>query len=90
MADLIDRDEAMKAIGNYLQLNMHPNEHGNIDTAMYILAGIIPRRANGKWLPLLRESKKYFYCCSNCFFEVELGWNFCPHCGADMRGGRAE
>lgn len=24
--------------------------------------------------------------CSECHFKVVAGFNFCPHCGADMRG----
>ena len=25
------------------------------------------------------------YDCSNCGIHMETRWNYCPHCGADMR-----
>ena len=30
------------------------------------------------------------YDCSNCGIHMETRWNYCPHCGADMRGGDAK
>ena len=30
------------------------------------------------------------YDCSNCGIHMEARWNYCPHCGADMRGGDAK
>lgn len=26
--------------------------------------------------------------CSNCGIHIETRWNYCPHCGARMDGGR--
>lgn len=30
------------------------------------------------------------YDCSNCGVHMEAKFNYCPFCGADMRGGRNE
>lgn len=40
-------------------------------------------RREGKWIADNQQSK-----CSECgmkFHQDEMSYNFCPHCGADMR-----
>ena len=48
-----------------------------------------PERKKGKWLPENRTMDA-FWVCSVCGFPSEahaanILYNFCPHCGADMR-----
>lgn len=56
-------------------------------------------RSQGKWIrdrywsrgTGMGEEYGFFYKCSLCEYEVEngytrCGFNFCPYCGADMRG----
>lgn len=51
-----------------------------------------PERKKGKWLPDARTFQAMFVC-SNCMTLMSVdtvnykpAWNYCPHCGADMRG----
>ena len=59
-----------------------------------------PERMNGKWTPHREKSCEYigatlvyvtydYWFCDTCGYRVEDGqplYNFCPNCGADMRG----
>ena len=51
-------------------------------------------RKRGKWVKVsadkYRISASYFYECSKCKFVNQFKSNFCPVCGADMRGGDEE
>lgn len=38
----------------------------------------------GEWLDYLEEGLKWE--CSECGSKFTTPWNYCPHCGADMRG----
>lgn len=40
----------------------------------------------GKWLPRLHASENDIYICSCCAKELGYDPNFCPNCGAYMRG----
>ena len=42
-------------------------------------------RKKGHWIPYLKEG--LIVKCSECESRFSLGYNFCPNCGADMRGG---
>lgn len=44
---------------------------------------IEPERKKGKWI---RRKKWDKYVCYECSFEHEAVTNYCPNCGADMRG----
>lgn len=44
---------------------------------------------HGEWKPNNLNGFK-IYDCSNCGIHMEARWNFCPHCGADMRGENNE
>ena len=49
---------------------------------------ISEQKQRGEWL--LDETEQYCYCnrCEDTYYPRPLdpSWNFCPHCGADMRG----
>lgn len=59
-----------------------------------------PDRMRGKWTPHREKSREYigatlvyitydYWFCDTCGYRVEDGqplYNFCPHCGIDMRG----
>ena len=63
-------------------------------------APTIEERKTGKWMPHREKSREYigtvlvnvtydYWFCDACDYRVENGqptYNFCPHCGADMRG----
>lgn len=48
-------------------------------------------RPRGEWVyrrELVEDTPFTGYRCSNCNYWQGMGsWNYCPHCGADMRGG---
>lgn len=89
--ELISREGVLKVFGN-----IHPLDH---NTNAYKLnieqLPIIESRAKGKWNHYTDDRNDYVEC-SECHYgdegEVKLGypqkmgWRFCPHCGADMRG----
>ena len=51
-------------------------------------------RPKGRWVPNEPESDVWFHC-SECETDISTSWdydcdqmwNYCPNCGADMRGG---
>lgn len=57
----------------------------------YSLAKFKYKTQNGEWIPrtvIFPTGKMQYYKCSNC--DTDNLWsvktNFCPNCGADMRG----
>lgn len=42
-----------------------------------------PERKKGKWIPWKFHNG---FRCENCNEPVDNKYNFCPNCGADMRG----
>ena len=48
----------------------------------------MPERPQGKWLDIYKSHIAYE--CSNCHIQMPITdyYNFCPNCGADMRGDK--
>lgn len=42
----------------------------------------------GKWIYQFRDSENEEYRCSKCGYPEAYKPNYCPNCGADMRGGK--
>lgn len=83
MSDLISRKDAIEAITNYAKFlwdNFHEpcNLTGMID-AIEALPTIDPVK-HGRWV-----LENGCVRCSECG-EPNMEWNYCPNCGADMRG----
>ena len=76
MSDLIDRAEAIRIASGYC----HP---ANIAEELRKLPAVKPERKTGRWI----DDN-----CSECGQYVYHGdaRNFCPNCGADMRGEQDE
>ena len=69
-------------------------------TAIVNLPSVQPERKKGKWIPHIEKSREYigtvlinveydYWFCNTCGYRVKNGqptYNFCPNCGADMRG----
>ena len=51
---------------------------------------ILPERQRGRWVHYDEGDFDYDYKCSNCGYAVWDDSDFCPGCGADMRGGQNE
>ena len=51
---------------------------------------ILPERQWGRWIHYDEGDFDYDYKCSNCGYAVWDDSDFCPGCGADMRGEQNE
>lgn len=68
-------------------------ETGAVETQARVkaLPSVISKQKTGKWILTIEDWNKWT--CSKCGFyhrtdiHVTLGWNFCPHCGAEMERG---
>ena len=63
------------------------------------LPSVTPKQKRGKWNAYyhgINETPSFTYSCNQCGYSAPYGlyggkysqkeWNFCPNCGADMRG----
>ena len=99
MNDLISRQDALNQImKKRWALQMMDDTH----TADKIMDGLRraeivinelpsaqPERKKGKWMgkPIAGYSTVRCSVCGDAFLENSGKWNFCPNCGADIRGG---
>ena len=88
MSDLISRQAAIDA---FIEILDRPNhaEFLYTDEICEVL-GRLPSAEpvrHGKWIPIMglnHQNEKFI--CSECKCQSDYKWNFCPNCGADMRG----
>ena len=99
MNDPIERDDIIKAIDKRIcELQSHPTfRRKNADIDLYgvkkLIINLPSARQQGEWvnvkISMLGNSSAE---CSLCGAVVHNNFsnviNFCPNCGADMRGGR--
>lgn len=95
--DLISRSELKKAFEEVYPLVT--NEMGGVaNKRIYEIIDNSPtveKRPQGKWTrtgqSFINPNKFRNFCCSNCFWELDehirIEPNFCPNCGAKMKGG---
>jgi len=89
---LIDADALQR---EYMQF-----QDGKRSVLVDVAPTIEPERKKGKWLPDNINPYEIRFVCSECkesqavptigFTAYKPIWNWCPLCGADMRGGDAE
>lgn len=90
---LIDADELKKDIHKEWDEVRVWDESGAATADQFEIlvdsAPIIEERKKGKWIgkPIAGYTTVRCSVCNNVFSENNGRWNFCPHCGADMRGG---
>ena len=99
MNDPVERDDIIKAIDKRIcELQSHPTfRRKNADIDLYgvkkLIINLPSARQQGEWvnikISILGNSSAE---CSLCGAVVHNNFsnviNFCPNCGADMRGGR--
>jgi len=102
MSDYISREEIRDCYVSIKDvINSHRNDNNAIlnDTLdkidFYVFTYLnkcpsadVRENVKGEWIEKYIEREGYCYFCSNCNLEVlesDLS-NFCPNCGADMRG----
>lgn len=79
MTDLISRQAAIDALGD-----AHFKNYGNAIMVIQVLPSAYPKK--GKWIEK-STGGWHFYRCSECGdVEWDAPNNYCPYCGADMRG----
>lgn len=97
MSEYIKREDAI-ALAWYAtyedEWHMHKLEKVvSVEDIVGLPAADVVERKKGKWVAMPREDYQTFdeCVCSECntveYFNVGWKWfNFCPNCGADMRG----
>lgn len=90
MSDLIDRKVAFEVLTDYYH---HKTEvqHDALKEALSRVPSAEPERKKGKWIDGMPYVNSHWKVCSECHETAPNsagGYNFCPHCGADMRGDR--
>jgi len=95
MSDLISRQMAIDEIEMLLEQS---EDDGHDKTWNNAIRGSISAikhhvpsaQKRGEWIEVNVKGMDYVYCsnCEDSYYPVPLdpSWNFCPHCGADMRG----
>lgn len=71
MDDLISRQQALDALDCI----------NGVEEVLRSLPSAQPERKKGEWSDGYRWQR-----CSLCKQTGKKSWNYCPHCGADMRG----
>ena len=82
--DLIDRQAAIESIKND-PVGRVIAERYNIIGWLEGLPSAQPERKKGKWIEL-DYTQAWEYKCDQCGRLSDFKENFCPNCGADMRG----
>ena len=85
--DLIKREDAIKAINLRARI---PHDVASAHYASMAINAILSvpsaDRPKGEWIYQFRDSENEEYRCSVCDYPQGHTHNFCPNCGADMRG----
>lgn len=85
VTDYISREAAYKTLTEYYH-HSSGVQHTVLREALNRVPTVDARPVvRGKWV----EEKYPLYVCSECgavYQKVGYGFNFCPNCGADMRG----
>ena len=97
MEDLISRQAAIDFIDAGRLCNPNEPRWSDNEIVNFLKSRPSADRPKGMWvfdtqIPIGKGAYSAGYRCSICekdYFRVE-GMNFCPNCGADMRGGNDE
>ena len=93
--DAISREDALDILEDYDHDRDRHKENAFADARARLVAlpSVTPIRPKGKWIEIVDEesaySKTWHYECSECGKNntcFSSNPNFCPNCGADMRG----
>lgn len=92
MSDLIRRRDAVSKMSDLLMVELQGQRlptWNEVYRAMNDIPSAEPERKKGKWIDGLPYINSHWWVCSVCHVsapENHTGYNFCPSCGADMRG----
>lgn len=93
----IDADALIEKCGDwYTEESSEEGYIGTIKGIVDVQPTIKPEQKKGKWLPDNNSVYEMRFVCSECktaevvptigFTKYEPIWDFCPNCGADLRG----
>lgn len=95
MIDMISRNDAINTslefFVEFLGGALHENAQKELITRFQRLPSVQSRK--GKWIrtrTLTHDGELYCNQCEQEHPEQKIIWNFCPNCGADMRGEQNE
>lgn len=94
----------MKGMAKFLdaeddpEIQMEIKAYTDIANGVKDMPTIEPKRKKGKWIPQDHNKSNgmvstlvfYYPKCSECGHSGNYDMNFCPNCGADMRGEQNE
>ena len=86
MTDLIKREDAIKWFEPYADRGLKIP----VETVIQNLNDIPSAENNGEWERIPYSMADYGRRCSLCHFKVGNPTNFCPNCGARMKGADDE
>ena len=77
---LIDADECLDFLKNNCSEDMYLAVRAILDPCK-----TVEERKQGGWIERFDEDSKWLMC-TECHGDSDNAYNFCPNCGADMRG----
>ena len=87
-SDLISRQAAIDAIeSNYRKMGLSHNDGAKLEKILKSLPSAEP--THGEWVNEWKDidgGRMYGACCSVCHTIGHSGYNYCPNCGAKMKG----
>ena len=89
----IDADALLEILQSWRDAAEKINAPVNYKFASAIIAQVermptIEERKKGTWLVHLYKLGKERYECDQCQGRCDMGYRYCPNCGADMREGQ--
>lgn len=91
--DCISREEVQDLISRWLSDYLLDETREALEIINYKVGDmppVTPQRPKGKWIEIEIDAGEFIYKCTKCGMRVINPYNYCPNCGADMRGGEDE
>ena len=76
--DCVSRQAVLDIVNNPLNIRL--------DEIVKKLPLVTPERPKGEWISTNPQGKSDNIVCTVCGYDSIADFNFCPNCGADMRG----
>ncbi len=93
MSDLISRKDAVSRMSDLLMIELQGQRlptWNEVYQAMNDMPSAEPEQKTGKWIVHDYALGRERYECAECAGRCDLGYDFCPFCGADMTRGEDE
>jgi uncharacterized paraquat-inducible protein A len=88
------REEAIKLIDNHTVCFYNEIDSPTLQALHMAIEALSAERPKGEWQKVDEQPyfRKHFdnVCCSVCHYKGMKKYNYCPNCGARMKGGEEE